>query len=119
MCIRDRGEVNQPEIRCPEFYTLCDGDILMASGECITFVANPKNNGSLAYGVTFRMPDQWVIKNGLDYQHTNSVCTFLSDMFAHGMGFKNNYSAQPLFLLDWRRENCHWKNVGKMIVHCL
>jgi tetracycline resistance monooxygenase len=78
-----QGEVSQPEIRCPEFYRLCGGNILMAADEGVTFVANPDNNGALTYGVTFRKPIDWVQDNGLDFQDTDSICKFLSDMFAH------------------------------------
>jgi 2-polyprenyl-6-methoxyphenol hydroxylase-like FAD-dependent oxidoreductase len=77
-----QGEVDQPEIKCPEFYNLCNDNILMIAGHGITLVANPKNNGALTYGVTFRKPEQWVQDNGLNFQNTDSIATFLSDMFA-------------------------------------
>jgi 2-polyprenyl-6-methoxyphenol hydroxylase-like FAD-dependent oxidoreductase len=76
-----QGEVSQPQIKCPEFYTLCDGNILMAASDGITLVANPSNNGVLSYGVTFRKPENWIDENGLNFQNTDSMITFLSDMF--------------------------------------
>jgi tetracycline resistance monooxygenase len=77
-----QGEVPQPAIRCPEFYTFCGGNILMAAAEGITLVANPKSNGALAYNVIFRRPEEWVYKNGPTFQHTDNTIAFLSDMFA-------------------------------------
>jgi 2-polyprenyl-6-methoxyphenol hydroxylase-like FAD-dependent oxidoreductase len=78
-----QGEVTQPEIKCPEFYNLCDGKILMTAGEGKTLVANPKNNGVLTYNVTFRKPEEWVRENELNFQDTGSISMFLSEMFAH------------------------------------
>ena len=76
-----QGEVFQPEITCREFYQLCDNNILMTTGAGITFVANPQNNGALTYGISFRKPEEWIHENGLDFQDTEHISTFLSDMF--------------------------------------
>lgn len=54
-----QGDVPQPEIKCPEFYKLCDGNRLMTAYQGDLFVANPCNNGMLTYGVIFR-----TLKNG-------------------------------------------------------
>ncbi|MDR6561835.1 MULTISPECIES: NAD(P)/FAD-dependent oxidoreductase [unclassified Arcicella] len=77
-----QGEVFQPTIKCAEFYQLCDYNILMTAGEGINLVANPQNNGALTYNVTFRKPEEWLYENGLDFQHTDSIATFLSTMFS-------------------------------------
>lgn len=77
-----QGDVPQPEINCPEFYQLCDGNRLMAAYQSNLLVANPYNNGALTYGIIFRKPDEWVHANGLDFQNTDSVITFLSDRFS-------------------------------------
>jgi tetracycline resistance monooxygenase len=78
-----QGEVFQPEIKCDKFYQLCDNNILMTACEGSTFVANPGNNGALTYNVTFRTPEEWLYENGLDFQNTDSIITFLSNMFPH------------------------------------
>ncbi|SFE59035.1 tetracycline resistance monooxygenase [Chitinophaga sp. CF118] len=78
-----QGEVFQPEIKCTEFYHLCDNNILMIAGKGINLVASPNNNGALTYNVTFRKPEEWIPENGLNFQNTESVITFLSNMFAH------------------------------------
>jgi tetracycline resistance monooxygenase len=76
-----QGDIPQPEIRCPGFYKLCDGNRLMSTYEGNLLVANPYNNGILSYGVIFRMPEEWINEKGLDFQHTDSVIAFLSGRF--------------------------------------
>ncbi|MXV49698.1 NAD(P)-binding protein [Pedobacter sp. HMF7647] len=78
-----QGDVPQPEINCPEFYQLCDGNRLMAAKQGNLLVANPYNNGVLSYGIIFKKPEEWAHHNGLDYQNTNSVVTFLSNRFVN------------------------------------
>ncbi|MDJ1470964.1 FAD-dependent oxidoreductase [Xanthocytophaga flava] len=74
-----QGDVPQPEIRCPEFYALCKGHRLMTASQGNLLVANPYNNGVLTYGVIFRKPEEWDRDNGLNFQDTNSIITFLSN----------------------------------------
>jgi tetracycline resistance monooxygenase len=69
-----QGDVSQPAIKCPAFYALCDDNILMTASEGVTLVANPRNNGALSYGVTFRQPEEYA---GLDFR------TFLLDKISH------------------------------------
>lgn len=77
-----QGEVAQPDIQCPDFARLCNNNILMAAAEGITLAANPKNNNTLTYGVTFRKSEEWSRNNNLNFQDTESISTFLSGMFA-------------------------------------
>lgn len=44
-----QGEVAQPEINCPEFYQLCNDNILMTASNENSVVANPKNGNVLSY----------------------------------------------------------------------
>ena len=78
-----QGGVPQPEIRCPEFYQLCNGTRLMTAYQGNLLVANPYNNGALTYGIIFKKPSDWVGDNGLDFKNTKSVVAFLSNRFAH------------------------------------
>lgn len=78
-----QGDVLQPQINCTEFYQLCDNNILMVAGKGNLLVANPNNNGVLSYMVTFRKPKEWVDENGLDFQDTESIGTFLSNVFSN------------------------------------
>lgn len=79
-----QGEVAQPEKACPEFYQLCDDTILMTASQGTLLVANPRNNGALSYNVIFKKPAVWNHDNGLNFQDTESVSTYLSDRFSHG-----------------------------------
>ena len=71
-----QGEVFQPEIHCPEFYHLCNNNILMTAGKGINFVANPDNNSALTYNVTFR-------KDHEDFQDTDNIVPFLLTRLSH------------------------------------
>jgi len=77
-----QGDVIGPEIKCPEFYQLCDGSRLMTAYQGNLLVANPSNNGALTYGVIFKKTDEWEQDNDVDFQHTESIIAFLSDRFS-------------------------------------
>lgn len=78
-----QGDVPQPEINCPEFYKLCNGSRLMTAYHGNLFVANPRNNDMLSYGIIFKKPEQFETHNNkLDFQNTDSVSKFLSDRFS-------------------------------------
>ena len=72
-----QGDIYQPEIACPDFFQLCNGNRLMTAHQGNLLVANPFNNGSLSYGIIFKKPEEWNNGNGLDFQNTNSVVKFL------------------------------------------
>jgi len=78
-----QGDVPQPEINCPEFYQLCNGNRLMTAHQGNLLVANPYNNGLLSYGIIFKKPGEWVNDNGLDFQNTESIITFLSNRLSN------------------------------------
>jgi tetracycline resistance monooxygenase len=78
-----QGEVFQPEIKCKGFYQLCNNNILMLSDNGTTFVANPNNNGALAYGFTFKKPEEWNKENELDFQNADRIIAFLSGRYAN------------------------------------
>ncbi|MBS7564258.1 FAD-dependent monooxygenase [Mucilaginibacter sp. Bleaf8] len=73
-----QGDVPQPEINCPEFYALCNGNRLMTAHQGNLLVANPYNNGVLTYGVIFKKPEEWAIENSVDFRHADSIRMFLS-----------------------------------------
>lgn len=77
-----QGEVVEPETKCPEFYQLCASNILMGAYQGDLLVANPNNNGLLTYNIIFRTPEEWVYENGLDFQNTDGIRTFLYDRFS-------------------------------------
>ena len=75
-----QGEVFQPELKCKEFFQLCNNNILMNSFNGVSLVANPNNNGALTYNVMFKNSNE--LANELDFQDTDSIIGFLSEMFS-------------------------------------
>lgn len=77
-----QGDVPQPEISCPEFFQLCNGNRLMAAYQGNLLVANPNNNGVLTYGIIFKKPENWGdAQHSLTFQNQESIRTFLLDRF--------------------------------------
>jgi len=108
-----QGDVPQPELKCPEFYGLCDGNRLMTAYEGNLLVANPCNNGVLSYGVIFRKPEEWIHGNGLNFQNTDSIIAFLSDRFSQwDERYRQLFHSTSLFVgLPTRKFplDKHWK----------
>lgn len=77
-----QGDVPQPEINCPEFYRLCNGNRLMTAYQGNLLVAHPRNNGVLTYGIIFKKPEEWMHDDGLDFQNTGSIVSFLLNRFS-------------------------------------
>ena len=73
-----QGDIDKPEINCPEFFQLCGGNRLMTAHQGNLLVANPSNNGALSYGIIFKTPEQF----GLDFQNIQSVTEFLLKRFS-------------------------------------
>ncbi len=110
-----QGDVPQPEINCPEFYQMCNGSRLMTAHEGNLFVANPKNNDALTYGIIFKKPEEFSEYNQkLDFQNTESIIKFLSDKFSNWHeGFHNLFKATSFFVgLPTRKISLdnRWKN---------
>lgn len=77
-----QGEVMQPEIKCPEFFKLCNNNILMCAANGNLLVANPNNNGTLTFNVIFSTPEEWNPENEPDFQDTRTVLNFLASRFS-------------------------------------
>lgn len=73
-----QGDVIEPEINCPELYTLCDNNILMTADKGTLFVANPKNGKALSYGITIKKPADFDALSG-----NENIVSFLSERFAN------------------------------------
>lgn len=71
-----QGEVLQPKLNCPEFYNLCNNNILMAAHNGILFAVNPNNNGALTYNAIFKTPDKWIQEDG-NLQEPETIRAFL------------------------------------------
>ncbi len=72
-----QGDVERPEINCPEFFKLCDSKRLMAAHKGVLIVANPLNNGSLTYGIIFKKPEI-----EFDFQNSQEITAFLLNKFS-------------------------------------
>ena len=77
-----QADIHQPEINCPGFFQLCNGNRLMASHQGNLLFANPNNNGALHFGISFKTPDEWKSKTRVDFQDRNSVVDFLLKKFS-------------------------------------
>jgi len=75
-----QGDVPQPEINCPAFYRMCDGNRLMTAYKGTLLVANPNNNGALSYGVILKKPENWTTDQ-FNFRDTGSIRTFLLNKF--------------------------------------
>lgn len=96
-----QGEVSEPEHKCPEIYRLCDGktNILMVAEQGTMLVVNPDNNGVMAYGVTFKQPEEWRPTSALDFSDTISVRAFLCEMLASWSdGYKQLFHTTSSFV---------------------
>lgn len=77
-----QGDVPQPELTCPDFYSWCNGYRLMAAYGGDLMVVNPCNGDALSYGVIFRKPHEWADECGLNFGDLGSVTAYLSDRFS-------------------------------------
>ena len=77
-----QADIHQPEINCPGFFQLCNGNRLMASHQGNLLFANPNNNGALHFGISFKTPDEWKNQTQVDFQNRNSVVDFLLKKFS-------------------------------------
>jgi tetracycline 11a-monooxygenase, tetracycline resistance protein len=112
-----QGDVPQPEITCPEFYQLCDGNRLMTAYEGNLLVANPYNNGALTYGVIFKKPEEFAGENNnnkVDFQDTKSVIKFLLNRFSNwNERYKQLFRSTSFFVVLPTRKlplDRPWKN---------
>jgi tetracycline resistance monooxygenase len=72
-----QGDVPEPDKNCPEFYQLCNNNILMTAHQENLFVANPKNGDLLSYSVFFSATEEWVNNNDLNFQDNKNIVEFL------------------------------------------
>ncbi|MSN87253.1 tetracycline-inactivating monooxygenase Tet(X) [Riemerella anatipestifer] len=77
-----QADIHQPEVNCPGFFQLCNGNRLMAAHQGNLLFANPNNNGALHFGISFKTPDEWKSKTLVDFQDRNSVVDFLLKKFS-------------------------------------
>ena len=84
-----QADIHQPEINCPGFFQLCNGNRLISHQGNLLF-ANPNNNGALHFGISFKTPDEWKNQTQVDFQNRNSVVDFLLKNFPIGTNATKN-----------------------------
>ncbi|MGI4742414.1 MAG: FAD-dependent oxidoreductase [Janthinobacterium lividum] len=77
-----QGDVPEPALTCPDFYRLCQHNILMTASDGITLAANPNNAGALSYGITFRRPASWLADHRLDFTDLSATSALLTTLVA-------------------------------------
>lgn len=109
-----QGEVVQPEINCPEFYNLCNNNILMTADNGINLIANPDNNGALTFNVTFRKSEKWINNNLLNFHDIPAITDFLTTLCEKWHScYKQLFSAVSFYVgLPTKKieMNSPWKN---------
>jgi len=96
-----QGEVAEPARTCPDVYHLCGETthILMTACHGISLVVNPDNNGTMAYGVTFKEPADWQNGPGLNFRDPAGISDFLCAMFAQwSQGYQQLFRATSVFV---------------------
>lgn len=109
-----QGEVLEAEIKCKDFFSLCNDNILMSAFNGNLLVANPKNKSALSYNVIFKTPDEWLSGNELDFKNIESIRSFLIDRFSDwDETYKELFRATSFFVgLPTRKISLEkeWKN---------
>jgi len=94
-----QGDVPHPEMACPQFYNLCNGNRLMTAHGGNLLVANPRNNSALTYGVIFKTPEGWGTGEGLNFENRDKIRSFLLDKFKGWDGrYHQLFSATSFFV---------------------
>lgn len=95
-----QGDVMHPKDNCPAFYQLCDDNILMATNNGISLIANPYNGNMLSYSVIFKKPFEWIQNIKLDINNSEDVIEFLQDKLSHWHNiYKQLISSTTTFVL--------------------
>lgn len=83
-----QGEIDHPELACPEINDLVDQANLMAMGEGKTISVQPRGDGGLTFYAASMYPENWAQTSGLNFNDANEVYTYLT-------GFYKNWN--PVF----------------------
>lgn len=92
-----QGEVHEPEINCPEFYKLCNNNILMTAHNGTLLAANPNNHGALTYNVIIKTPEDWADGNGNLQQSETTSALLLKRLSGWNELYKQLLTATTLF----------------------
>jgi tetracycline resistance monooxygenase len=93
-----QGEVLNPEINCPSFKNLCKEENTMALAEQKMLFCQVKANGALNYYLSFKIDENWVEKENMDFTNKEMVLNYLDKLFVNwNPTFKELFNATDNF----------------------
>jgi 2-polyprenyl-6-methoxyphenol hydroxylase-like FAD-dependent oxidoreductase len=72
-----QGEIENPEIECPDIYKLVDNANLIAMDIGKTIAAQPMANGGLTFYAASLYPENWIKNSDINFQNPDEVYTYL------------------------------------------
>ena len=76
-----QGEIENPEIACPELYALVDRANLLAMDIGKTIAVQPMGNGGLTFYASSLYPKDWMENSGIDFNNRDEVLAYLSEFY--------------------------------------
>ncbi|RYE27383.1 MAG: FAD-dependent monooxygenase [Sphingobacteriaceae bacterium] len=76
-----QGEIDHPEIECPEIYKLVNKANLIAMGTGKTIAAQPRGDGGLTFYAASLYPEDWVKTSGIDFNNSEEVYAYLVNFY--------------------------------------
>jgi 2-polyprenyl-6-methoxyphenol hydroxylase-like FAD-dependent oxidoreductase len=78
-----QGEIDHPDIACPEMYTLVNQGNLMAMGDGASLVVQPRGDGGFTFYAASMYPENWGMSSGIDFGNPIEVSQYLKEQFAN------------------------------------
>lgn len=72
-----QGEINHPEIECPEIYELADKANLIAMSPGKTIAVQPRGDGGLTFYAASLYPENWDKTSGIHFNDPENVYAYL------------------------------------------
>lgn len=72
-----QGEIDDPEMACPEMYALVNHGNLIAMGPGKTIAAQPRGDGGLTFYAASLYPENWIETSRIDFDESDAVYDWL------------------------------------------
>lgn len=76
-----QGEIDHPEINCPNIYSMVNKANLIAMDTGKTIAVQPRGDGGLTFYAASLYPENWVQTSGIDFSKSNEVYTYLVNYY--------------------------------------
>lgn len=76
-----QGEIDRPELACPEINDLVDQANLMVMGEGKTIAVQPRGDGGLTFYAASMYPENWAQNSGIDFRQADKVYDYLTEFY--------------------------------------